>query len=195
VSNAQHPLDRFAQSLTAQASAFAWGLAEATVFFIVPDVLLTLLACRSIRASLKAGCSALLGAILGGFIMYTAGHAGPETSRIWLAHVPAIDHRLIQQVQSQLSEYGLYAVLTGSTVGIPYKIYAVEWGARHGDVRAFLLVSVPARGIRFLFSSLIASGIARLIAPWTQRRAPTEMFIWALFWTGFYALYFSHFGW
>jgi len=34
-----------------------------------------------------------------------------------------------------------------------------------------------------------------LIAPWTHRRAQTEITILALFWIGFYAFYFVRFGW
>jgi membrane protein YqaA with SNARE-associated domain len=182
-------------SRAAQVAAFLWGLAEATVFFIVPDVFLTVAACRSLRASMEACGWALGGALLGGAIMYTAGRNHPEYARDWLKRVPAIDAKLIQRVQMQESEQGLWAVLIGPTVGIPYKIYAVEWGARQENLPAFLLVSIPARGIRFLFSSLVAAGIARLLAPWTRRRPQIELTILAVWWIGFYAFYFSHFGW
>ena len=183
------------RSRAAQLAAFLWGLAEATVFFIVPDVFLTLAGCRSLRASMKACGWALCGALLGGVIMYTAGRNDPENARDLLTRVPAIDAGLIQRVQIQESEHGLSAVLIGPTVGVPYKIYAVEWGARQGNLPAFLLISVPARGIRFLLTSLWAAGIARLLAPWTRRRPQVEMAILAVFWIGFYVFYFSHFGW
>jgi membrane protein YqaA with SNARE-associated domain len=188
-------LDRFAHSRAAQWAAFAWGLAEATLFFIVPDVLLTAIACRSLRAGLKASCVAVAGALLGGILMYGAGHAAPQTARAWLVRLPAIHPPLIQHVQMQLASHGLGAVLLGPALGIPYKIYAVEWGVGHGNELMFLVVSIPARGVRFVLSAVVANGIARLIAPWTRRRAPIETTILALFWIGFYALYLAHFGW
>ena len=191
----QEFLDRFAQSRAAQWAAFAWGLAEATLFFIVPDVLLTAIACRSLRASLKASCAAVAGALLGVMIMYGVGYAAPETARAWLARLPAIHPPLIQSVQTQLTRKGLAALLLGPGMGIPYKIYAVECGARRSNELTFLLVSIPARGMRFVLSAVLANGIARLIAPWTRRRAPIETTILVLFWIGFYALYFAHFGW
>jgi len=195
MNNDRHALERFVHSRAAQFAAFAWGLAEATLFFIVPDVLLTMIGCRSIRASLKATGAAILGALLGGLVMFAAGHAAPETARTLLAHVPGIHPQLIERVQAQLSERGLGAVLLGPIVGVPYKIYAVEWGARHGNLSMFLLISIPARGIRFLLSALLAGSVARLIAPWTRRRPRTEMAILALFWTVFYTFYFLAFGW
>ncbi len=191
----QHPLDRYAHGPGARFSAFVWGLAEATVFFIVPDVLLTAIGCRSIRAAVKATGFAILGALLGGLIMYWLAAVSPETSQAGLTHVPAINPPLIESVRSQLSERGLVAVLFGPAKGVPYKIYAVEWGVRHGNLPLFLLITIPARGIRFLFSILLADGICRLIGPWTKRQVQTEMIILALFWIVFYALYFAHFGW
>jgi hypothetical protein len=195
VNDRQHSLDCFTQSFAAQFAAFVWGLAEATVFFIVPDVLLSMLGCRSIHAGIKASGYALLGALLGGLIMCVAGRTSPENLHGILIHVPAIHPQLVERVQSQLSEYHLGAVLIGPITGIPYKIYAVEWGAHHGDIIEFLLVSIPARGVRFLIAVFLASGISRLIAPWTKQRAKIEMGILALFWIGFYTFYFVHFGW
>ena len=197
--NASNPpassLDRWIHHPLAPWLAFAWGLAEATWFFIVPDVALTVIGCRSLRAGSKACAAALAGALVGGAFMYQAGSAAPEMARAWIGNVPAIRPPLIERVQAQLNERGLGALLIGPTLGIPYKIYAVESGARAVGLRPFLAVSIPARGIRFLLSLLLANGIARLIAPWTKRRPKTELTILAGFWAVFYTYYFVHFGW
>ena len=79
-------LDRFVDGRAAQIVAFAWGFAEATLFFIVPDVPLTGVGCRSLRAGLKAMSAALVGALLGGMLMYNAGAAAPETTIAELSH-------------------------------------------------------------------------------------------------------------
>lgn len=195
MSTEPHPLDKFLNSVNAQIAAFVWGIAEATAFFIVPDVLLTAIGCRSIRAGLKATALATLGALIGGIIMYALGRQLPEQSQTFLTHIPAIHSRLIEQVQTQLSAHGLLALLIGPTEGIPYKIYATEWGIRHGNLLAFLLVTIPARGTRFMFSVLLANGIGRLIQPWTKRNVLNEMMVLAIFWIGFYGVYFWLLGW
>src|ERR1043166_3843539 len=118
-------LDRFAHSRAAQWAAFAWGRAEATLFFIVPDVLLTAIACRSLRAGLKASCVAVAGALLGGILMYGAGHPARLTARVCLIRLTAIHPPVIQDVHMQLASLGLGAVLPGPALGIPYKLYAV----------------------------------------------------------------------
>jgi len=47
-------------------AAFLWGLAEATCFFIVPDVLLSFIALRRLRTALLCCGLALAGALLAG---------------------------------------------------------------------------------------------------------------------------------
>jgi membrane protein YqaA with SNARE-associated domain len=188
-------IDRFVLGRAALVLAFAWGLAEATFFFIVPDVLLTLIACRALKPALKATTFALLGALVGGALMYAIGRRDPVKARAFLDQIPAISPDLITRVASQINENGLWAVLLGPMKGIPYKIYAVEWGSREGSLITFMLISIPARYIRFFLAAIFARGIARLIEPLTQHRATTEMLILAGVWTGFYVFYFTRFGW
>src|SRR5436190_22833846 len=91
-------LDDFAASRAVLTLALAWGLAEATFFFIVPDVLLTLIACRTIKPALKATVAALIGALAGGTIMYTFGYHKSVGARAFLDQVPAISMALDTRV-------------------------------------------------------------------------------------------------
>src|SRR5437868_1692315 len=63
-------------------AALAWGYAEATLFFLVPDVLLSWVALRDPRAAGVACFWALAGALLGGATMYAWGAADPGTARV-----------------------------------------------------------------------------------------------------------------
>ncbi len=100
-------LDRAARTQTAQGIAFVWGLAEATVFFIVPDVFLTFVACRDLRSALKTTVAAVCGALVGGLIMYSFGQ------RAILLRVPGIHPDLIASVDTELSSRKLNALLAG----------------------------------------------------------------------------------
>ena len=179
----------------AHAVAFAWGLGEATVFFIVPDVWLTALALVRLRLALEAAASALAGALVGGAAMalYAARHA--DRSIALLERVPAIGPALIARVHEQIGAHGLWAVALGPMRGIPYKIFAVDWGSRGGDLLAFLLISVLARGVRFVLSPLVTAGALVILSPLTRRRRSVEVVLLASFWIGLYAIYFSRFGW
>lgn len=185
-------VDEFITSRAGLSLALIWGFAEATIFFIVPDVLLTLIACRALKPALKATVAALIGALTGGALMYTLGAREPGFARGVLDHIPAISPALIARVAGQIDEMGLTAVMLGPLKGIPYKIYAVEWGSRGGSILEFMLISIPARYVRFLLTALIARGIARLIQPLTHHRATIEIPILAVVWIAFYVFYFAH---
>jgi membrane protein YqaA with SNARE-associated domain len=161
--------------------AFLWGSAEATVFFIVPDVFLTLLA-------LKASLFATLGALAGGAMAYDYAALHPSSSREILVSIPAVSDRMIGEVGTQIEQHGAAAVFLGPLRGIPYKIYAVQWAWQRRPLLELLIVSGPARAIRFVLTSILASMIA---APLRRRlRERTLIQIHLLAWTAFYTAYF-----
>lgn len=166
-------------------ASFAWGLAESTFFFFVPDVGLTFLAIRSYRTALRAALAALTGALIGGLLMYAWGLNAPEPAQAFLSHIPGIHAPLVEAVHGQLRDHGLAAMLLGPLRGTPYKIYAVEWGAMKGSLTAFLLMSIPARYVRFLLGVVMCAALRRFIDP---KRL-------AIFWIVFYVWYFWRFGW
>lgn len=176
-------------------AACLWGLAEATFFFIVPDVLLTWIATRSLRSSLQASLAALAGALVGGVAVVAFASASPDPAHGLLLHVPGINAHLLERVSGQVDELGLLAVLFGPLKGIPYKIYAVEWGRRGGALLPFLLISVPARWVRFALSALLARAIAYVLGPLTNHHSRIETVILAVIWLAFYTFYFARFGW
>jgi membrane protein YqaA with SNARE-associated domain len=197
-SNERDSISRSDQLVTgraALATAFAWGLAEAIFFFIVPDVLLTLIATRSLRSAMKATIAALAGALVGGVLVVVFAHASPDAARAYLLHIPGINAHLLERVAGQVDERGLLAVLIGPLKGIPYKIYAVEWGTRGGALFSFLLISIPARWLRFALAAVVTRVIVRLIEPLTHHRASIEWLLLAVIWTAFYTFYFARFGW
>lgn len=173
------------------AIAALWGFAEATAWFVVPDVWLTYVATRDGAASaLRAALVTAIAAALGGALVWLAGAADTEWTRAALDRVPAIGPAMIAAAGAEMASGSWpLAVLHGSLSGVPYKIYAAEAGAAGIPLAAFLTVSVPARLVRFAASALLAAlaarGLARLgRARWTHP-------LLALFWIGFYAAYWS----
>lgn len=175
------------------AIACAWGFAEATLFFIVPDVWLTFLVMIGLRPALLAASWAIAGGLAGGITMLWLGAHDPATAARLLDAVPAISPALIARVHAGIEQHGLLAVLLGPIGGVPYKIYAVEWGARHGSWLVFTLVSVPARGVRFFLAPVLVALIRRGIAPLTRGRRAVEAGVLAGFWVAFYTFYFLQF--
>jgi membrane protein YqaA with SNARE-associated domain len=167
-----------------------WGFAEATLFFIVPDVLLTWIAVRhGPRQAVMASFAAVAGAVLGGVVIYMWGANDPALARTVIGAIPAISAGMVSGVGADLQNGGATAIFTAGFTGVPYKIYAVEAGAAGVGMVWFVLATLVARLARFLGSSFLAAGLAWLLA---RRFAPAIINKTLIIgWIGFYAGYFA----
>jgi membrane protein YqaA with SNARE-associated domain len=176
------------------ALAAAWGFAEATLFFLVPDVIITRIALRhGFRAGWIAAVWAALGAVIGGVVVYLWAHADTATVERVLDLVPAVSIDQIARAKAETSADWVFALMRGAFIGNPYKLYAAASGEQSVPLLAFLPVSFVARILRFLLSGtlarVLALGMTRLgLERWT---VPA----WAVFWVAFYAWYLIRMPW
>lgn len=168
-----------------------WGFAEATLFFILPDVLLSYLALDKKEPLLKYCLWTLLGALLGGAILYWL--AAFDQNAWWqiIESVPAIDSNLMNQVSDWMQKDGLLAILLGPSQGLPYKVFAVQAHEVGIGFWLFLLISIPARLLRFLLIAYLARLLSMTILSKCLRRI--KIAVWALIWIAGYVVYFSMF--
>lgn len=177
-----------------KAAAFLWGLAEATLFFIVPDVLLTAVAIQRSegrdqgRLALQLCLWVLGGALVGGLAMYLWGRQDYAAARELLLGLPAIGEAMVDRVGQELEQTGALAVLLGPTSGTPYKLYAITAPSAGMSLPIFLAITVPARLVRFVLAALLTAWIgARLPERWSNR---ARLGLLAGFWALNYAVYF-----
>ena len=136
------------------AGACLWAFAEATFFFVVPDVLLTAAVLTfGLALTLRLAAVASLAAAIGGFIMWRWGVQDAESARAFLLSVPLIGQDLLVRVQTEIAGNWPLNLTKGAVTGAPYKIYAVDAGASGISLYAFFLVSVVARFARFAFGA------------------------------------------
>ncbi|PHX72433.1 MAG: hypothetical protein CK548_04130 [Opitutia bacterium] len=144
-------------AFSAHVLAFVWGLAEATVFFIVPDVLLTRLALGDFRRALFACLWAVAGALVGGTALwFAARHDAAQFFLNAFDRLPGISRGLIVRTAQALDTDGLSALATGALSGQPYKLYAVHAGAQDIPLTGFLIVSAVACFVRFTLTATVA---------------------------------------
>lgn len=163
------------------ALAFAWGMAEGSFFFIVPDVVTSLTAMFSVKKSMLQMMLVTAGSLVAGIVLFQWSQADYSAARKAVASVPFVREDMFPKVQKDFVSYGTNALLFGPTQGIPYKVYAIEAPGRCSFLY-FLLVSVPARMERLVLSWIVftAAGLG-------LRRLPR----WPLVALAFHALYWA----
>lgn len=167
-----------------------WGLAEATVFFIVPDVLITAAALFSPKKSFAQMVAILIAALLGGALLYTAADKYPEETKDLVLKVPFIKAHILEQADRQMQDRGLLAMVLGAFSGVPYKTYAVN-APRHAPFELFMAMSVPARLFRFVVSWGGASLLGMLFRRQIQASPLVTLGMLSICWIGFYTYYWS----
>ena len=175
------------------AIAFTWGFAEATLFFIVPDVWLSYLALSSLKRALRASVLVLAGALLGGALMYQWARADQAHALLAVGSVPAIGVTTMRASAALLRDYGVWALFPGVLEGIPYKTFAVQAPATGVGLLPFLAVAIPARLARLMLVSVATHWIARRwLARFSERaRQVTLAVFWLLFYLAYFALHYQ----
>lgn len=169
------------------AIAFLWGFAEGTLFFILPDVPLSLAALYRPRRALVQVIAIICGAVLAGAVMFFWASHSPS-ARLAVAHVPLVRSAMFQRSEADYARFGIWAVSLGPIRGIPYKVYAIE-APGHCSLGTFMLVTIPARMMRLLvvWAAFAAAGLA-LRAFRCRSVAPV---LHVLVWIVVYAVYWA----
>lgn len=172
-------------------AAFLWGVAEATLFFFVPDVILSYIGVRQgPRAAAQASLIAACGAGVGGVIMYLWSQSDPAAAREAVLAVPAISAEMALRAETAMREHWFWATFLGPLTSTPYKLYAILAPHLAVNLPAFALASIAARLPRFLIVSVGAGLIARRLRPWLGERRVYWLLggAWIVFYLVFFAL-------
>ncbi len=178
--------------LGSKTAAFLWGLAEATFFFIVPDVLITCLALKSLKSALLASLVAALGATLGGMV-WTMANAAPGVTMNMLLQVPGISETTFQQVHLLLTKGVFQGMMVGAFSGVPFKVFATGAGIQGINPALFAILTPLVRLPRFVLLSLLAWALSKAIGQRLQYKH--KLALTTLLWVIFYMAYFSLVGW
>lgn len=171
----------------AEWGAAVFSFAEATVFFIVPDVWLTTWAVMSARRAMVSCLFAVAGALAGGTVMYLLGQADADVVTL-VERTPAVSVEMVNATETAVRERGVWSMFSGILAGTPYKLFAALAGALDVGLGLFLLVSVPARLSRFLGLVILTTIAARVTRRWVTVR--TQTIVLLSLWLGFYIAFF-----
>ena len=176
-----------ARSTAALAASGVWGYAEATRFFVVPDVLVGWIAPHGTRHGIRSALAATAGAVLGG----AAVHRDAAAEHARLTEIPGISEAMLDDAAQRFAQKGWAAVMRAPIDGIPYKIYAARSALDGRPIEELVLWTPPARLWRFLLIA-VGAGVFGTIFARAIRRRETEFLvaylaIWAITYARYYA--------
>jgi len=141
-----------------------WSFCEATFFFVVPDVWLTVIATDGLKKGFIASLYALVGALIGGTIWYSlALYYGEESAFIMMDRMPRVMLEHAQQAKYNLEVYGFSSMMKSPWLGLEYKLYAVSADSAGIPYWKFMLYSIPARMTRFIVLILLTDMVMRVL--------------------------------
>jgi hypothetical protein len=179
-------------------TGFLWGLAEATVFFIVPDVLLCYWAMKSAKEALASTLAVVVGAMLGAVILYLS--LDLDATHYTFFHgvwgcLPGFRAKMAEVAAGHLRAGGATGLLSGPGSGIPYRVYVLEAWKLRLSLGGVLLWTPVARLERIVIAPLSVLALRflteRLLAP-RFRRVHWDFVLAVLiviYWTALYTWY------
>ncbi|MFE1953626.1 lysophospholipid acyltransferase family protein [Streptomyces sp. NPDC059524] len=159
---------RVAGSRHGLALAFAWALAEALSWPLMPELLLGAVCVAVPRRALKLSLAALAGSLAGGVLALQLAASGVELP------APLTTDRMRAEVRHELAVEGASAVRHQPWNGVPFKVYAKEAGRADVPPGDFLAAAARARGTRTLAVGL-AFGAFGFLAHRHRRRYGTYL--------------------
>ena len=177
----------FARSPLALLAAGLWGYAEATRFWLIPDILLAWITLNRPRSIVASVIAATAGAVLGGVRM----HKDAREEHARLAEIPGINDALLLDAHERFASRGWVAVVRAPLDGIPYKVYATESGLAGKPLDELIAWTLLARLWRFILSATASALIGRVFSR-SVRRSEGMWFGGTLgFWVFVYVRYFA----
>jgi membrane protein YqaA with SNARE-associated domain len=171
-------------------ASFIWGVAEATLFFFVPDVLLSYIGVKhGPRDAARASVVAAIGAAVGGVLMFLWSQADPARAFAAVSAVPAISAEMMRQAHDAMRGDWFGATMLGPLSSTPFKVFAITAPQTGVTLWAFAAASIAARLPRFLIVSVGAALIGQGLSRWLSERR----LLWVLAgaWLLFYAVFFA----
>jgi undecaprenyl-diphosphatase len=135
-----------------------WGLygllvatfTEAFISPILPDIILIPLMLAKPQDALYLGAITTVTSVLGGFVGYGVGYkiGAPAARKM----IPA---KYLEKIEGYLRDNAKWAVFLAAVAPIPYKFVSISAGAFRVNLLVFVLISIVARGKRFLLPGAV----------------------------------------
>jgi hypothetical protein len=183
-------LERFAATRQATVLIGAWGMAEAIVLPVVPDVALYLLAMAAPRHAARLFAAAVVGALAGSAVLAGLMTVDPGAARSLMLAIPGISPQMLQAAERAFAG-GDVLGFVGFGPGTPVKVYIVAWILAGGSPVLLPVGVVVNRLTRMGPGVLVTAIIGRLVPGLLRRHERLVLAVYIGLWVLTYVLYFA----
>lgn len=189
---AHETIVRAVSGRAALAVAFAWGVGEATLLFVVPDLWLGFVSLYAPRRFVVTLLAVVAGGVVGAALLFLATPGLGDGLSQLLASLPGTGPDDLAQARTELAAQGAAAFLNGPVQGLPVRLY-VHGAALDGiDLPSVLAGTALNRAMRIgLFGLTMAAlgVVARpLIIRWPRVVAVAYVVAWIIFYGWFWSV-------
>ncbi len=148
---------RFARSRCGAGLVFAWSLAEAIAWPIIPEFILVPIAAGARQRFYLPLVCAVLGSALGGTLLFEFACTDPDRALRLLPRLPAVTDRQISRAAALIDEHGLQALALQPWTFIPLKVWTILAATRGLAPARAIPTFIVSRGLRMVIFAVLAS--------------------------------------
>jgi membrane protein YqaA with SNARE-associated domain len=172
---------RFATSHAGVRTMFAWAVAEASVWPLIPDFLLAPLVAADPRCFARPLIAGATGSLMGSSATYLLARFAPRRMRRIVGRVPLVYESHFSAVEQAVRRDGTRAFLMQPWSRTPSKVWYLVGAAEGLPARKVLPTVVAARTFRMLVVALAARFIGKRFAKVLRRRFLPVAVVYATF--------------
>ncbi|MBT9584955.1 hypothetical protein IV102_16550 [bacterium] len=149
-------------NLAVVALAFLWGWAEATWFFVVPDLWLTFAVFWGRSTAMSAVLAALAGSLAGAVHFFWLDETSRQLLQQWWQVTPGYAPSMAGAIAQHL-QWGPAGLCHGPWLGIPYRYYLGQAHTLQFPLLSVCLWTLWARLPRLILAPLVAGAFYSLL--------------------------------
>lgn len=138
-------MERFMMSKESNYLILTWAMAEALVWFVIPEFLLILVVFMKVHRKFDLVKYDIIGTVIGTLIGFVI-HLQTET----FLRVPYVYQRMLDQTEIWFDRYGVWGLLNQPFSGVPYKVFIHTAHEYSFFIVFFLIIAVVARIFRYI---------------------------------------------
>lgn len=139
---------------------------EASVFPIPPYALLIPMCAAAPDKALRIALISSAASVAGGLVGYGIGYLAADLAQQWVSRLGY--EQAFTQTQAFVAKWGALSIMLSAVTPMPYKVMTISAGLFAMNLPLFIISSMAARSMRFVFAAVVAGRLATWVV---QRRA------------------------